>query len=537
MNISYVIKKYFKPFSIRLIILFVFSSISAVLSSIFPYITGTVVNEIASQNRLYVIFRLCIILATIFFVEQIIEYLSLRLQTVVQLNAGANFYNDMLFCVQDSPLLISEKLNKTETNQIINQDTTTVIRYTLSTFCTSVKRILSTIILVCICVSINLRSSLLLVLFVLGTIAIYLLLQRKLYDVKLAVKNSNSHYFAKMFEQFAYIPFIKAYSIEKLFRKRICVPFIKLKTAIEQNCNYTFLYTFLFSILSVSIQILMFITGSLSLKSGTFGIGYFVTFSNYFAMLQSSIKYFASLGTGYQSVHIALKRLDKYADMPTDLRGCQDVGNIKGIKLIHLHFEFDNRIVIRDLTYSFVPGKIYGISGKNGCGKSTLINILMGLYNSNLERGMVFYNDIEIHSIDTAVLRKDQITYLGQLPILMDADYQSNVWSIADKHDTQKQRLHTQLQRILNLNFSERKGLNVSTTMSGGEAQKVCLIRSLLKDTGFLLLDEPTNALDAGSVANLMQYLQSIRKNRIIILVSHEAAVLEKCDEVIHMSA
>ena len=119
----------------------------------------------------------------------------------------------------------------------------------------------------------------------------------------------------------------------------------------------------------------------------------------------------------------------------------------------------------------------------------------------------------------------------------MDADYQSNVWSIADKHDTQKQRLHTQLQRILNLNFSERKGLNVSTTMSGGEAQKVCLIRSLLKDTGFLLLDEPTNALDAGSVANLMQYLQSIRKNRIIILVSHEAAVLEKCDEVIHMSA
>lgn len=537
MNIQYVIKKYFKPFTTRLIILFFFSSISAILSTIFPYITGTVVNEIAGENRLNIIFQLCAILVAIFGVTQIIEYLALRLQTVIQLHAGAAFYNDILFHVQNSPLLLSEKLNMAETNQIINQDTTTVTRYILSTFCNFVKRLLSSIILVCVCISINFKSSFLLALFLLGTSTIYLLLQRKLYEVKLSTKNCSSLYYAKMFEQFAYIPFIKSYSIESIFRKRIYGPFSQLKTAIKKDCNYTFLYTFLFSILSLSIQILMFITGSWSLKSGTFSIGYFITFSNYFTMLQSSIKYFASLGNGYQVVRIALKRLEKYTDMPTDLNGDQEVDVIKEIKLVHLHFEFDNKTVIHNFSYRFVPGKIYGISGRNGCGKSTLINILMGLYNSELGSGMVFYNNIEIHNIDTVSLRKSRITYLGQLPFLIDTDYESNIWSIVDKYDIRRQKLHAQLQKILNLNFNKRKEHVASMTISGGESQKICLMRSLLKDTEFLLLDEPTNALDTESIANLMQYLQSIKTNRIIILVSHEVDVLNDCDEIIHMSS
>lgn len=77
---------------------------------------------------------------------------------------------------------------------------------------------------------------------------------------------------------------------------------------------------------------------------------------------------------------------------------------------------------------------------------------------------------------------------------------------------------------------------NATNVISGGEKEKIAIIRSLLKDTDVIILDEPTSAIDEKSISNLLNYLNIIKKDKIIIIITHDQKVVDQCDKIVEIS-
>ncbi|WP_446899819.1 ATP-binding cassette domain-containing protein [Clostridium sp. LBM24168] len=164
---------------------------------------------------------------------------------------------------------------------------------------------------------------------------------------------------------------------------------------------------------------------------------------------------------------------------------------------------------------NFGLGKIYCIVGENGCGKSTLINIITGLlYNYS---GDVYYNGKNIKDIDMYSLRKENIAVTEQEP-------RCKILNIYYFIDNQSKK------------FDEMVN-EKSNNISGGEKQKISLIRTFIKNSNVIILDEPTSALDKNTVGSLKEVLVNIKRHKIIIFVTHEDNILSIAYEIIKIKS
>ena len=134
-------------------------------------------------------------------------------------------------------------------------------------------------------------------------------------------------------------------------------------------------------------------------------------------------------------------------------------------------------------------------------------------------------------------LRQKKISYIEQAPVLLNMSVRDYLHFGIEQNQTVSEN-QKQLLKVLDIDYLLDKEMNENgSNFSGGEKQKLALVRALSKENSLILLDEPTSALDKPSVAKLIDLLQSIKSNTIIIVVSHDLDMLEHCDEVINLSS
>nr|WP_246791623.1 ATP-binding cassette domain-containing protein [Clostridium perfringens] len=224
-------------------------------------------------------------------------------------------------------------------------------------------------------------------------------------------------------------------------------------------------------------------------------------------------------------------------NIQAELNGSLLINDISKIELKNVNFSYDNNIIVlKDFSYTFNKGKIYKIIGENGKGKSSLINVIIGLYNNYT--GNINYNDINIKNIDIIDLRKNFISVVEQEPVLMnDTIYNNLTYNI--QHS--KENLLNLTLKELNLDTfinSLENGMDTiisekNYNLSGGQKQKLSVTRSLLKQPKLLILDEANSAMDKESVEKLNTLLKNIKKDMIIIIITHTETFNEIIDETI----
>jgi ABC-type bacteriocin/lantibiotic exporter with double-glycine peptidase domain len=194
----------------------------------------------------------------------------------------------------------------------------------------------------------------------------------------------------------------------------------------------------------------------------------------------------------------------------------------------NLSVDFKEKKIISDYSYDFYSEKFYVIFGKSGVGKSTILRTFANLIKYD---GEIFLDNENTQNILPQKLRT-QIHYLHQEPILFEGDVKNNL------------KLPFNLKNNHNLKYSEEKvrellsltGLDTSIlsekikNLSGGEKQRICLIRAILIEPKFLLLDEPSSALDMGSESQLIDILKNISNKIGVICVSHSAKIILNAD-------
>ncbi|QXB53855.1 amonabactin ABC transporter ATP-binding protein [Aeromonas sp. FDAARGOS 1415] len=202
-----------------------------------------------------------------------------------------------------------------------------------------------------------------------------------------------------------------------------------------------------------------------------------------------------------------------------------------------LHFGYQHKTIFEEISFSLPRGKLVGIVGPNGGGKSTLLKLLAG--QEQPKSGEILLKGKPLSSYGMKALARE-LAYLPQRPLVPPGirveqlvqygrhPHQGwfNQWSDEDARMVRWARERMQLDAIWHQSAS---------SLSGGQAQRVWLAMVLAQDADIILLDEPTSALDIGHQTEVMEAIHRVAaEGKTVLIVIHDLATAARyCDELI----
>jgi ATP-binding cassette subfamily B protein len=214
---------------------------------------------------------------------------------------------------------------------------------------------------------------------------------------------------------------------------------------------------------------------------------------------------------------------------------------MQGITFDHVSFQYphEERVAIRDFTFTIRPGEHVAFVGANGSGKTTLVKLLCRLYDPS--GGRITIDGADLRDYPIADVRgavsgifqdfvkfqlsaKDNIA-LGVRSLDVDLPAVTQAAKQAGVHET-IERLPKGYESLLGKLFDGGHELSI------GEWQKVALARAILRDSQILILDEPTSAMDAKAEAELFERFHELAQGRIAILISHRLSTVKMADRI-----
>lgn len=183
-------------------------------------------------------------------------------------------------------------------------------------------------------------------------------------------------------------------------------------------------------------------------------------------------------------------------------------------------------IALNDISFELPSKGFVGLSGENGCGKTTFLNLLSTLdYDFS---GEIFIDNLNVRD-NRDYIRKKVISFVLQDDFFIsNLSVLDNIMLINSKSD---------LSQLKSFNMEDK--INKYTyELSGGQKQKVSLIRGLEKEFDILLVDEPTSSLDENTTKNVFELLSNIAKDKLVILVSHDMEMMNAyCNLIIRLNS
>jgi len=539
--------------------------LATILSIISPYIIGGFLDSLIEDGNARVIIRFCIIFGGLNLVKILKNYITSIMYVKMNTQMSYDLTRETLLHVQGLSLSYTNQSDSAYLIQRVSIDSQEVISYSIKMSHNLIANTLTLVVPFIVLLHINWAMTVMIVGFLFVYIFSYLAFRKPLHNIDIDLKESQNKYFANLFEQLKYIKLIKVNSIQPEINSRMERGFKGMKGSAIRSQKIKHIYSGLDGIVSTVAQIALFVIGGMLFISGSFTIGMFTVFSIYFGMMLSSARYFFSLGASYQNALVACNRLKDIFTLKVEENGTVDIGDIKKIAIKNVSFAYQtpndaavlcgahidsksrnkpSEHVLRNFSAEMCQGKVYAIVGANGGGKTTLINLMTGLYMGEAN-GTILYNGIDIKNIDLVAARKKYIAFAEQEPMLLNGSVLYNVTYCADDSGLVDSYDVNHLNKYidcLNVNeFVEKNGLKFSvndksTNLSGGEKQKIAILKVLYRNSSVLIFDEPTSALDLQATKKFMSYIQQIKKDKIIILVTHDSYIKGLCDEVIDAS-
>ncbi|WP_343126467.1 ABC transporter transmembrane domain-containing protein [Buchnera aphidicola] len=210
--------------------------------------------------------------------------------------------------------------------------------------------------------------------------------------------------------------------------------------------------------------------------------------------------------------------------------------HILKIYIKKFHYPNSKNCILKNIKINLLPGKILGICGPTGAGKTTLIKIIQGTYKNHKQK--ILYGIYNIHKISKKNWKKN-ISIVEQSPFLFSDTILNNISfgnpnaSISEiKNVAKLAKIHHEIK-----NFSEGYNTQIGEsgiTLSGGQKQRICIARALLMKPNILILDDPLSAVDNETEQKILKNIyQQKFKTQTIILISHKLSILKKSDNII----
>ncbi len=304
------------------------------------------------------------------------------------------------------------------------------------------------------------------------------------------------------------------------------------------------------SILSPLIQVLFGISfgvnliyGSNLVRSGAISLGDFVAFNGYLTMIMAPVISIGRIINVFQRGMASFKRLDGIFQIePEIVDGVSDmpIKEIKGsidIKDLTFYYPQTTEPILKDINIQLKEGQILGIIGKTGSGKTTLVNLLLKLY--NVRSGHIFIDGKDINEFPLEVLREN-IGYVPQDNFLFSATIQDNIRFFNDEFTDDEVENAAKMSLIYHniMEFPEKfetmlgeRGVN----LSGGQKQRISIARAIIKHPAIIILDDALSAVDMETEEKILKNLKKLMKGSTGIIIAHRISAIKHADQIIVM--
>ena len=282
---------------------------------------------------------------------------------------------------------------------------------------------------------------------------------------------------------------------------------------------------------------IIIVLGGVSMYYGKMTIGEITAFLLFYKKLSSAFVGAVPLIPLFKIGEGAMERVDELKrHIPERKTSDDEKGQMESrgeIELQNVKFSYNNQRILQGVSMSFKPGEITAIVGKSGAGKSTIIKLLLGLY--QVEEGKILWNGNDVNQINGQSMRS-LISYIPQDAPLFHRTLRENVLyeapeSVSDE-DVSKVIARTGIQEMQKRFEQKEKAWNLETTVSGGERQRINLARALLKNGSIYIFDEATSALDTETEKIVQQTLRELSRTKVVIIISHRLSSVRKADKI-----
>lgn len=281
--------------------------------------------------------------------------------------------------------------------------------------------------------------------------------------------------------------------------------------------------------------------GSILVMKSTISLGDFVAFNTYLSLLIAPIENIGKVINLLQQGKAADNRIRHVLSTEPaiqDEEGITPITSIQGNIIINnLSFKYQRskEIALKNINVSIPNGSSLAIVGKVGSGKSTLVNLLLRLYNP--PKNTIFIDDHDIRDVPLKTLRAS-VAYVPQDNFLFSTSIRENIAFDPNPYQDE-QVLHAARQAhvyedIMDLpdKFETELGER-GLSLSGGQRQRVSIARALIKPSPIIIFDDSLSAVDSKTETNILHTLRTQMKSRTSIIISHRISTIQEADQII----
>lgn len=324
---------------------------------------------------------------------------------------------------------------------------------------------------------------------------------------------------------------IRMFRLEQDKKKRYDDLFQK-KTAEEYSSNMMSVYNNqIQNIMLAFLNLMVYIVAGILYFKGQITVGEIVAFTVFVIQLVTPLSGLANLIYGAYAIFPSIERYFTFMDLPEEKEGNKK--EIMGGDIIfkNVSFKYDNIQVHSNVNLVIPEGKSTAILGKNGSGKSTIVNLILRMYRPN--SGEILLGTTNIQEYDLQSYR-DNISVVDQNIFLFNDTIEYNL-TLGKKYNDDN--INNIIDSVGLRATIQQKGMNYivgenGSNLSGGQKQKIALARALLCEKKIVILDEATSNIDTESIRMIKNYIRNIRSNSTLIMITHDVEMLELFDVI-----
>ncbi len=272
--------------------------------------------------------------------------------------------------------------------------------------------------------------------------------------------------------------------------------------------------------------------------SNSITIGTLLLLISYYEKMTTSVTNIMEYSMNLLDEEIAFGRIESLLKMKVESKKEKNLPihfEEPSISFQNVSFSYHKKIVLKNVTMNISFGEITVLTGTNGAGKTTILNLIAREIEAN--KGSIFLSGKRIETYDLESYLSE-VSIVTQDPFLFNMSIQENFSMINKNHQVQieickKIGLHDMIMKLPNGYHTTLK--EFATNLSGGQKQLLALGRALMKKSKILLLDEFTSSLDKETTEKMISILQEIKEEYLIFVIAHDERVIEMADTLFRL--
>ncbi|MBW2660925.1 MAG: ABC transporter ATP-binding protein, partial [Deltaproteobacteria bacterium] len=340
-------------------------------------------------------------------------------------------------------------------------------------------------------------------------------------------------------ETFAGNKIVKAFGMERYEKKRFHEKALNLFNLEMKSIIASSLSSPIMEVLAgTGIAFIIWYGGS-KVISGESTTGTFFSFMAAVLMLYDPVKKLSGLNNAIQQGLAASDRvfaiLDRKSEIAEDDNPVEIQFQSHNVTFDNVFFKYDKEMVLKNINFDVKAGEILALVGMSGGGKTSLVNLIPRFY--DVTRGAILVDGIDIRKASISSLRK-QIAIVTQEPILFNDTVKNNIAygnQSASQEDIENAAKAAYAYGFIE-SFPDKYDTiigELGARLSGGEKQRICIARALLKNAPILILDEATSALDTESEMLVQKALENLMQGRTTFVIAHRLSTIDYADRII----